>query len=110
MTAVAQPNDDIGGPVDADLTPPTIALYLKIDDELKMRPQLGRSRPEVGLCPKLSDAELLTLAVIQARLGFSSETRFLRHASAHVRHLFPYVPGQSGYNKRLCAPPLSCRA
>ena len=67
-----------------------------------MRPELARSRPEVGLCPKLSDAELITLAVIQALLGFTSETRFLRHAAAHLRHLFPYVPNQSGYNtKRL---------
>lgn len=41
MTGVAQPNDDLGGPVDADLDALTIALYVKIDDELKMRPQLG---------------------------------------------------------------------
>lgn len=87
--------------MDADLDTLATALYVKIDDELKMRPELARSRPEVGLCPKLSDAELLCLAVIQALLGFSSETRFLRHASAHLRHLFPYLPGQSGYNKRL---------
>lgn len=87
--------------MDTDLDTLATALYVKIDDELKMRPELGRSRPEVGLCPRLADAELLTLAVIQALLGFSSETRFLRHASDHLRHLFPYVPGQSGYNKRL---------
>jgi hypothetical protein len=87
--------------VDADLDTLATALYVRIDDELKMRPELARPRPEIGLCPKLSDAELLTLCVIQALLGFSSETRFLRHASVHLRHLFPYVPGQSGYNKRL---------
>ena len=87
--------------MDTDLDTLATALYVKIDDELKMRPELARYRPEVGLCPKLSDAELITLAVIQALVGFSSETRFLRHASVHLRHLFPYVPGQSGYNKRL---------
>ena len=87
--------------MDANLDTLATALYVRIDDALKMHPELGRPRPEIGLCPKLSDAELLTLAVIQALLGFSSETRFLRHASAHLRHLFPYVPGQSGYNKRL---------
>ena len=101
MIGVANPTIDPGGLVDADLDTLATALYVKIDDELKMRPELGRPRPEIGLCPKLSDAELLTLAVIQALLGFSSETRFLRHASAHLRHLFAYVPGQSGYNKRL---------
>ena len=101
MIGVAVPTIDRGGLVDADLDTLATALYVKIDDELKMRPELGRSRPEVGLCPKLSDAELITLAVIQALLGFTSETRFLRHAAAHLRHLFPYVPNQSGYNKRL---------
>jgi hypothetical protein len=35
-------------------------------------------------------------------LGFTSEARWLRHASAHLRHLFPYLPQQPGYNKRLC--------
>ncbi len=87
--------------MDADLDTLATALYVRIDDELKMRPELARPRPEIGLCPKLTDAELLTMAVIQALLGFSSETRFLRHASVHLRRLFPYVPGQSGYNKRL---------
>jgi transposase len=54
-----------------------------------------------GIAPKLSDAELLTLAVMQALLGFTSEARWLRYAGRHLRHLFPYLPGQSGYNKRL---------
>jgi DDE family transposase len=44
---------------------------------------------------------LLTLAVLQALLGFVSEARWLRFASMHLRHLFPYLPGQPGYNKRL---------
>src|SRR6266516_5347517 len=34
-------------------------------------------------------------------LGFTSEARWLRHANRHLRHLFAYLPGQSGYNKRL---------
>jgi hypothetical protein len=38
---------------------------------------------------------------MQALLGFTSEARWLRHADRHLRHLFPYLPGQSGYNKRL---------
>jgi hypothetical protein len=55
----------------------------------------------VGIAPKLSDAELVTLAVMQALLGFTSEARWLRHATRHLRHLFPYLPKQPGYNKRL---------
>ncbi|MFD8563153.1 hypothetical protein ACFV1N_38260 [Streptosporangium canum] len=43
----------------------------------------------MGITPKLSDAELVTLAVPQALLGFTSERRWIRHARAHLRHLFP---------------------
>jgi hypothetical protein len=77
------------------------ALYVKTDDLLKESPQLAPCRPDVGIDPKLSDAELVTLAVMQALLGFTSEARWLRHARAHLRHLFPYLPQQPGYNKRL---------
>jgi Transposase DDE domain len=79
------------------------ALYVRTDDLLKESPQLAPHRPEIGIGPKLSDAELVTLAVMQALLGFTSEARWLRHARAHLRHLFPYLPQQPGYNKRLRA-------
>ena len=55
----------------------------------------------MGIPPKLSDAELVTLAVMQALLGFTSKARWLRHANRHLRRLFPYLSGQSGYNQRL---------
>jgi hypothetical protein len=47
----------------------------------------------VGVTPKLTDAELVTLAVLQALLGFTSESRWLRHARAHLGYLFRYLPG-----------------
>jgi hypothetical protein len=53
--------------------------------------------------PVLSDAELVTLAVLSALLGFTSERHWLRYARAHLAGLFPYLPGRSGYNKRLRA-------
>ena len=67
------------------------------------RPELARWRPKIGIAPKLTDAELLTLAVMQALLGDVSEARWLRFARTGLRHLFPYLPGQPGYNKRLRA-------
>lgn len=79
------------------------ALYVRTDDLLKESPQLAPLRPAVGIAPQLSDAELVTLAVLQALLGFTSEARWIRHARAHMGHLFPYLPQQSGYNKRLRA-------
>jgi Transposase DDE domain len=87
--------------VTTDLDTLATALYVRTDDLLKGSPQLAPARPEVGIDPKLSDAELVTLAVMQALLGFTSEARWLRHARAHLRHLFPYLPQQPGYNKRL---------
>lgn len=38
---------------------------------------------------------------MQAQLGFTSESRCLRYAKEHYRGMFPNLPGQSGYNKRL---------
>jgi hypothetical protein len=79
------------------------ALYVRTDDLLKESPQLAPWRPEVGTVVRLSDAELVTLAVMQALCGFTSEARWLRYARAQLRHLFPYLPQQPGYNKRLRA-------
>ncbi|MCE7001230.1 IS982 family transposase [Saccharothrix sp. S26] len=77
------------------------ALYVRTDDLLKAAPHLAPWRPKVGLQPRLTDAELVTMAVMQALLGFTSEARWLRHARAHLGHLFRYLPRQPGYNKRL---------
>ena len=87
--------------MDADLDTLATALYGRIDDLLKDRPELLPWRPKIGIAPKLSDAELLTLAVLQVLQGFNEEVRWLRHAGTALRHLFPYLPGQAGYNKRL---------
>ena len=79
------------------------ALYVRTDDLLKQYPDLAPWRPAIGLQPRLTDAELVTLAVMQALLGFTSESRWLRYARARLGHLFRYLPGQPGYNKRLRA-------
>ena len=52
--------------MDADLDTLATPLYVKTDDLLKAFPDQGPYRPEVGIAPKISDAEMLTLAVIQA--------------------------------------------
>ena len=84
-----------------DLDTLVTALYAKIDDLLASNPQWAPQRPAVGIAPKLSDAELVTLAVLSALLGFDSEARFIRYAKAHLKPWFPYVPHRPGYNKRL---------
>ncbi len=89
--------------MDADLDTLATALYVTADDFLADNPQHRPWRPKVGLTPRLSDAELITLVVLQALLGFTSEARWLRYANSHLHTMFPYLPTQSGYNKRVRA-------
>ena len=87
--------------MDADLDTLATALYVRTDDLLKDNPHQIPWRPTVGIAPMICDAEMVTLAVMQALLGHTSEARWLRFADGHLRHLFPYLPKQPGYNKRL---------
>lgn len=76
------------------------ALYVDLDD--RILPALGCSRAHrAGRKPVLSDAELLCLAVAQQLLEVSSERRWIRYARKNLTGTFPYLPGQSGYGKRL---------
>jgi hypothetical protein len=87
--------------VHVDLDTLATALYVKVDDALKASPQLNRWRPRVGIVPKITDAELITVAVMQVLLGYHDESRWIRYARNALIHLFPYLPKQPGYNKRL---------
>lgn len=83
------------------------ALYVLIDDHV-VAPRTGRGRE-----PLLSDSELITVAVAQALQGYHSQRRWIRHihASPAWRGMFPYLPHQPGYHKRLTnAYPLLCKA
>lgn len=76
------------------------ALYVDLDD--RVLPALGWSREHrPGRKPALSDAELACLAAAQHLLGIASERRWIRYARAHLAGMFPCLPGQSGYGKRL---------
>lgn len=81
-----------------DLDDLLIALYVLADEFL---PERDPSRP--GRRPRISDAEVLCLAVAQVLLDCAKERRFLRFCRRRLGHLFPYLPGQSGYNKRVRA-------
>jgi hypothetical protein len=87
--------------MNTDLDALVTELYVTIDDLLIDHPDWAPERPEIGIAPQLSDAELLTLAVVQALLGFTSEARFIRYADAHLRGWFPYLPQRPAYNPRL---------
>jgi hypothetical protein len=79
-----------------DLDTLLTALYVFLDDHV-----IGPRR--IGRPPLLEDAELLCLAIAQVLLGFAGERHWIRYARKNLRHLFRYIPEQSGYNKRLRA-------
>ena len=80
-----------------DLDTLLTALYVEIDDHV------APSRAGRGRRPKLTDAELVCLAVAQVLLGCDSEHRWIRFAYCRLGHLFGYLPNQPGYHKRLKA-------
>ncbi|MGI5262186.1 IS982 family transposase [Streptomyces angustmyceticus] len=80
----------------SDLDALLAALYVFIDDCVAPCRRIGRP-------PKLTDAELLCLAIAQVLLGFPSARHWIRFAHARLGHLFRYLPQQSAYNKRLNA-------
>ena len=81
-----------------DLDTLLTALYVEIDDHV-----IGSGRRRPGQPKKLSDAELVCLAVAQVLLGARSEHHWLRLCYGRLGHLFPYLPKQPGYHKRLKA-------
>jgi len=88
-----------------DLDTLLTALYVEIDDHVAP-PRQGRGRR-----PRLTDAELVCLAVAQVLLGFDCEHRWIRFAYCRLGHLFRYLPNQPGYHKRLrAAAPLLAQA
>jgi len=92
--------------VTADLDTLLTALYVLIDDHVLEPGRRGPGHPK-----KLSDAELVCLAVAQVLLGARSEHHWLRLCYGRLGHLFPYLPKQPGYHKRVkAAAPLICKA
>jgi hypothetical protein len=80
--------------VHADLDALVTAFYVRVDDLLPKRRRPGHP-------PRISDAELIALAVAQMFLAVPNDRKFLAIARWRLGHLFPYLPKQPGYNKRL---------
>jgi hypothetical protein len=89
--------------LDADLDTLATALYVTTDDLLKAHPERVPARPATGFQTRITDAELVTLAVMQSLLQMPKERRFLRYARKHLLGMFPDLPGQTSYNRRLRA-------
>lgn len=88
----------VGRCVKTDLDALLTALYVFVDDQVVPAHRRGPGRPK-----RLADSELICLAVAQVLLGFPSQHRWLRFCYCRLGHLFPYLPKQPGYHKRLTA-------
>jgi len=77
-----------------DLEALVVAAYVFADEY----PVPARGRPA-----KVSDAELVALAVAQAAIGISSDRQFLGLIGRVLPGWFPHLPDQSQYNRRLRA-------
>ncbi|AHY45468.1 Transposase DDE domain [Rubrobacter radiotolerans] len=77
------------------------ALFCLIDDAYRLINPRGQGRYES--LKKLSDSEVLTLALFQQLRGIESERSFLRDAARFFSHLFPGVVGlhPSSFHRRV---------
>jgi hypothetical protein len=73
--------------VTADLDTLLIALYVLIDDHVVPHTRRRPGRPK-----RLSDAELVCLAVAQVLLGLRSQHHWVRLCYGRLEHLFRYLP------------------
>ncbi len=83
-----------------DLNTLLTTLYVHLDD--RIMPAIGFSRDNhPGRKPVLNNVELICLIVAQHLPGIASERRWLRHAHANLEDMFPNLPQQSGWSKRV---------
>jgi hypothetical protein len=76
-------------------------LFCLIDDRYRLLNPRGARRYES--IKRLSDSEIITLALLQQLRGLESERSFLRDAQRFFSHLFPGVVGlhPSSFNRRV---------
>lgn len=76
-----------------------VYVYVVVDDAIDVGGIEIPSRP--GPTPRCSDAEVLTIAVVRHLLGRRSELGFLNEVRSDWSHLFPSLPHQSEFNRRV---------
>jgi hypothetical protein len=75
-----------------------IVLFCEVDDWCRQHPLPQRPGPT----PRCSDSEVLSLALARVLLlRDRSERHFLRRVRQDFPHLFPRLPGQSVFNRRV---------
>jgi hypothetical protein len=75
-------------------------IFTIVDDTMKGSPMIQQALERPGPAPRLSDSEVVTLAIYQELIGEPREDHFFRLHQASLRTFFPGLNERSRYNRR----------
>jgi hypothetical protein len=76
-------------------------IYCFIDDYLKAHPRQACWRRSPHACPRFSDAEVVTIALLQGSFQVASLKQTYRLVRANFRTAFPHLPSYAEWLRRL---------
>src|SRR4028118_2093271 len=85
------------------ITDQMTALYVLVDDFLKARPSLRSWRRSPNASPAFTDAEVITIALMQGCLGVATLKHTYRLIADNFGTAFPHLPSYSQWLARLHA-------
>src|SRR5438477_3067741 len=83
-----------------DLAMVLTTLFTIVDDTMKGSPMIQQTLERPGPAPRLSDSEVITIALYQELIGEPREDHFFRLHQASLRTFFPGLNERSRYNRR----------
>src|SRR5229473_470780 len=83
-----------------DLATVLTTLFTIVDDVMKGSTMIQDALKRPGPAPRLSDSEVITLALYQELIGEPREDHFFRLHQASLRPFFPGLNERSRYNRR----------
>jgi hypothetical protein len=87
----------------SSITDQMTRVYVQIDDYLKARPWLAAWRRSPHSCPAFSDAEVLTIGLMQGCLGVATLKQTYRLIAQNFKDAFPKLPTYAQWLARLHA-------
>src|SRR6266704_154593 len=75
-------------------------MFTIVDDTMKGSATIQHALERPGPAPRLSDSELVTIALYQELIGEPREDHFFRLHQASLRAFFPGLNERSRYNRR----------
>lgn len=76
-------------------------IYCFVDDYLRTDPTLGHWRRSPHAAPRFTDAEVITLALLQGPLGVASLKKCYQMVASNWAEAFPHLPSYTQWMNRL---------